>query len=61
MIMTCSNLRYALSMISQYYANFDSTHVEAIVQILKYVHGILHYSFNYPKSQPKFGEYTDMD
>lgn len=61
MTMTCLDLGYVLSMVGQYYANSDSTHVAAIVQILRYVRGILHYSLSYIKSQPEFVKYTNAD
>ena len=61
MIMTCPDLGYALSMVSRYWANPNSTHVTAVVQILRYVHGILYYSPTYTKSQPGFVDYTDAD
>lgn len=54
MTMTCLALGYALSMVSQYYANLNSTYVAAVIQILRYVHSILHYSLTYTKGQPGF-------
>lgn len=61
MTMTCPDLGYTLSIFSQYYANPNSTHVAAIVEILRYKRGTLHYSLSYIKSHPRFVKYTDAD
>lgn len=59
--MTCLYFRYALSRVNQYYANPNSTHIAVVIQILRYVHDILHYGLSYTKSNPKFVRYTDAD
>ena len=61
MTMTRPDLRYALSMVSRYCANPVSTHVAAVVRILRYVRGILHYGLTYTNGQPGFVGYTDAD
>ena len=61
MTMTRPDLGYALSMVSRYCANPDSTHVAAVVRILRYVRGTLHYGLTYTKGQPGFVGYTDAD
>lgn len=50
--MTISRLdsRYALSMVSRYCVNPDSTHVAAFVLILRYMFGTLHYGLCNTKS-----------
>ncbi len=61
MTMTCLDLGYALSMVSRYCANSDSTHVSAVGKVLRYVRGTLHYGLAYTKSQLGFVGYTDAD
>ena len=61
MTMTRPNLGYALSMVSRYCANPNSTHIAAVVQILRYVRGTLHYGLTYTRCQPGFVGYTDAD
>lgn len=61
MTMTHSNLGYTLFMVSQYCTNPDFTYVAAVVQILRYVHGTLHYGLIYTKSQLGFVGYTNAD
>lgn len=56
--MICPDLEYALSMVNQYYTNFNSTHIVIVVKILIYMHNILYYSLSYTKSQLKFVKYT---
>ena len=54
MTMIRLDLRYALSMVNRYCANPDSTPIMAVVQILRYVRGTLHYGLIYTKSQLGF-------
>lgn len=61
MTMTCPNLRYALSMVNWYCANLNSTHIMAVLWILKYVHGSLYYGLTYTKDQLGFVGYTNTD
>lgn len=56
--MICPDLKYALSIVSQYCTNFNSTHIIIIVKILIYMHNILYYSLSYIKSQLEFVKYT---
>lgn len=59
MTMTNPDLRYILSIISQYCANSDSIHAATIIQILTYMRGTLHYSLTYSKDQSGFDGYID--
>lgn len=59
--MTYPDFRYALFIINWWYANLDSTHVAVIVQILRYMQGILHYSLTYIKNQLKFMSYINAN
>lgn len=61
MTMTRPDLRYALFIVSQYFANFDFTYVAAVIQILKYVRSTLHYSLTYTKDQMGFVGYINPD
>ncbi len=59
MTVTRQDLGYALSTVSCYSANPDSTHVAAVVRILRYVRGTLNYSLIYTKGQLGFVGFTD--
>ena len=61
MTMTRPDLGYALSMVSRSCTNPNSSHVAAVVQILRYARGTLHYGLTYTKGQPGFVGYTDAD
>ena len=61
MTMTRPDLGYALFMVSRYCANPHSTHVAAVVRILRYVCGTLHYGLTNTKGQPGFVGYTDAN
>lgn len=61
MTMTSPDLGYALSIVSQYCANSNSTHVTAVIQILRYVQSTLHYGLTYIKGQPGFVSYINKD
>ncbi len=61
MTRTRPDVGYALSIVSRYCTNLDSTHIATVVQILKYVRGTLHYGLTYTKGQLGFVGYTDAD
>lgn len=61
MTITHPDLRYALSIISQYCANSDSTYVTGVVQISRDMYGILYYSFTYTKDELGFIGYINAD
>ena len=54
MTMIRPDLRYVLSMVSQYYRNSNSSQVVTIIQILRYVRDTLYYGLIYTKGQPGF-------
>lgn len=59
--MTCPDFRYALSILSQYYANPNTIYIAGIIQLLRYVHDTLHYDLIYIKSQSRYMSYIDGD
>ena len=60
MTMTRPGLKFALSVLSRYCSNPDSTNVKAATRLLRYVKGTLRYSIH---NEEKGGliEYTDAD
>ncbi len=60
MTMTRPDLGYALSVLSRYCSNPDSTHIRAATRVLRYVKGTLHYGIHYEGKESLIG-YTDAD
>ena len=60
MIMTRSNLIYSLSVLSRYCFNSNSTHIKAVIRVLKYVKRILNYDIHYEDKEDLI-EYIDAD
>lgn len=61
MTMTRPDLAYALSMVSRYCHNPDSTHVAAVQRIFRYIQGTLDYGVGYQPDQQEFHGYSDAD
>ena len=59
--MTRPDLSYALSMVSRYCSNPDSTHVAALLRIFRYVQGTLNHDIEYEPGQNSFHGYSDAD
>ena len=59
--MTRPDLSYALSMVSRYCSNPDSTHVAALLRIFRYVQGTLDHGIGYEPGQEFFHGYSDAD
>lgn len=59
--MTCPDLRYIFSIVSQYCANLNFIYVAMVVQILWYIHSLLYYGPSYTQNQPRFVRYTNAD
>ncbi len=51
MTMIRSDLKFALSMLSRYCFNSNSTHIYAITRVLKYVKETLHYDIHYEENK----------
>ena len=58
--MTRLNLIYSLSVLSRYYFNSNSTHIKAIIRVLKYIKKILNYDIYY-KNKKDLIKYIDAD
>ena len=59
-IMTRSDLKFALSIIFRYYFNSNSTHVKAATQLLRYVKKTLHHNIYYENKEDLMN-YIDAD
>ena len=60
MIMTRSNLIYFLSVLSRYCFNSNSTHVKAIIRVLRYIKETLDYDIHY-EDKENLIKYIDVD
>lgn len=61
MTMIYPDLEYILSMVNRYCINPNFIYVVVVLQILKYVCGMLYYSLTYIKDQLGFVGYTDIN
>ena len=60
MIMTRSDLIYSLSVLSRYCFNPNSTHIKAVIRVLRYIKKTLDYDIHY-KDKEDLIEYIDVD
>ena len=60
MIMTRPNLIYSLSVLSRYCFNSNSTHVKAVIRVLKYIKETLDYDIHY-EDKKNLIKYIDVD
>ena len=60
MTMTRFDLKYAFSILFQYYLNLNSIYVKATIQLLRYVKEILHLNIHY-KNKENLMNYIDAD
>ena len=58
---TRPDLSYALSLLSRFRNNPDSTHVAALQRVFRYVKGTLHFGLGYEPNQDYWHGYTDAD
>ena len=58
--MTRSDLIYSLSVLSRYCFNLNSTHIKAVICVLKYIKRILNYDIHYEDKEDLI-EYIDAD
>ena len=59
-IMTRSDLIYSLSVLSRYCFNSNSTHIKAVIRVLKYIKRTLNYDIHYENKKDLI-EYIDVD
>jgi len=59
-IITRSNLRFALSILSRYCSNSNSTHIKIITRVLRYVKETLYYDIYYEKNESLIN-YTNVN
>lgn len=59
-IITWSNLKYALLMLSRYCFNSNLTHIKIVTRVLRYVKSTLYYDIYY-KSKESLIAYTNVD